>query len=91
MEIKGYEFLKEHQYYVRTKEFSEHNICTFHRPLEGGGHRTATLQLPTKTEGTFNWFFSNEEVEPWFQELIEKAERKAEELFRIKRVFENKM
>lgn len=91
MEVKGYQFLAEHEHYERTREFSEYNIYVFRRYLDDENYKVGTLQLPTTIDGTFNWYFSNEEVEPWFQELIDKSERKAEELFRIKRVIEGKM
>jgi hypothetical protein len=50
-----------------------------------------TIQVPTVMNGNFGWYFSTDEVEPWFQELVDKAERKSLELFRIKRVIEGKM
>jgi len=89
--MKGFEFLEEEQYFSSKREFEHHSVYVFRKKLDNGGKRVGTLQVPTSTEGTFDWYFSNETIEPWFQEILDKSEEKAKNLFRIKKVLEGKL
>lgn len=89
--MKAYDFLKTHEYYSSKREFSNHTAYVFRKPLEDGKKRFGTIQVPTTTEGTFDFYFSNDIIEPWFQELLDKSRKKSEQLFRIKKLVEGKV
>lgn len=89
--MKGYEFLEEHEYFSTKREFENHTVYVFRRKLENGEKRVGSIQVATTTEGAWDWYFSNETVEQWFQDLLEKSEKKSKNLFRIKRIVEGKV